>query len=63
MLGETVEMMDAADEVETVVLVAVDDEVVVEVGRMLVRVAPYRVLQVSLSMPSGQQSVLLRVPG
>lgn len=62
-LEEPVETVAAAGELDTAVPVAVDDEVAVEEGRMLVRVAPYRVLQVSLSMPSGQQSVLLRVPG
>lgn len=59
----TTDVEDAEDEVDTFVAVDEDAEVEVEVGRTLVRVAPYSDLQVSLSIPSGQQSVLLRVPG
>lgn len=62
-LEEAAEMVDAVDEVDTEVPVAVDDEVAVEVGRMLVRVAPYVDLQLSASIASGQQSVLLSLPG
>lgn len=39
-LEEAAETVDAADEVDAVELVAVDADVAVEVGRMLVRVAP-----------------------
>lgn len=62
-LEEAVETVDATDEIDTVVPVAVDAEVAVEVGRTLVRVAPYTDLQVASSTPFGQQSVLLSVPG
>lgn len=65
MTVDVADVADAADVVDTMELDVEDDdaEVKVEDGRTLVRDEPYNDLQVSLSMPSGQQSVLLSLPG